>query len=94
MSRKLLLHRVVDCLSDDLAVADQVGVCPIPYPDVLVLVGSLQESLAKVSSSRLETGIYMRRKGIQPFACSAKRGARGAQSGLGAIPGPLIAEVP
>jgi hypothetical protein len=37
-----------------------------------------QENLAKVSSSRLETGIYMRRKGIQPFACSAKLGARGA----------------
>jgi hypothetical protein len=84
-----LLRRVVDCLSDDLAVLDHVGVGPIPYPDVVVLVGPLQESLAKVTSSRLETGIYMRRKGIQPFACSAKRGARGAQSGSGAITGPL-----
>src|SRR5215203_6388650 len=39
-----LLHRVVDRLSHDLAVLDQVGVGPIPYPDVLVLVGPLQES--------------------------------------------------
>src|SRR5215203_3508760 len=38
-----LLHRVVDRLSDDLAVLDQVGVGPIPYPDVLVLVGPLQK---------------------------------------------------
>src|SRR5215211_6996909 len=38
-----LLHRVVDRLSDDLAVLDQVRVGPIPYPDVLVLVGPLQE---------------------------------------------------
>src|SRR5215204_4908340 len=28
-----LLHRVVDRLSDDLAVLDQVGVSPISYPD-------------------------------------------------------------
>jgi hypothetical protein len=47
-----LLHRVVDRLSHDLSVLDQVGVGPMPYPDVVVLVGSLQESLAKVSSSR------------------------------------------
>src|SRR5215211_744661 len=39
-----LLHRVVDRLSHDLAVLDQVGVGPIPYPDVVVLVGPLQES--------------------------------------------------
>src|SRR5829696_8308180 len=39
-----LLHRVVDRLSHDLAVLDQVGVGPIPYPDVLVLVGPFQES--------------------------------------------------
>src|SRR5215203_1545324 len=39
-----LLHRVVDRLSDDLAVLDQVGVSPISYPDVVVLVGPLQES--------------------------------------------------
>src|SRR5215211_1891895 len=38
-----LLHRVVDRLSHDLAVLDQVGVGPIPYPDVVVLVGPLQE---------------------------------------------------
>src|SRR5215208_3466978 len=38
-----LLHRVVDRLSDDLAVLDQVRVGPIPYPDVFVLVGPLQE---------------------------------------------------
>src|SRR5919112_4019860 len=38
-----LLHRVVDRLSHDLAVLDQVGVGPIPYPNVLVLVGPLQE---------------------------------------------------
>src|SRR5215218_7935104 len=39
-----LLHRVVDRLSHDLAVLDQIGVGPIPYPDVLALVGPLQES--------------------------------------------------
>src|SRR5215203_267842 len=39
-----LLHRVVDRLSDDLAVLDQVRVGPIPYPDVVVLVGPFQES--------------------------------------------------
>src|SRR5829696_9741211 len=39
-----LLHRVVDRLSHDLALLDQIGVGPIPYPDVLVLVGPLQES--------------------------------------------------
>src|SRR5215213_7067279 len=39
-----LLHRVVDRLSDDLASLDQVGVGPIPYPDVVVLVGPFQES--------------------------------------------------
>src|SRR5215212_4604306 len=38
------LHRVVDRLSHDLASLDQVGVGPIPYPDVIVLVGPLQES--------------------------------------------------
>src|SRR5215208_4687064 len=38
-----LLHRVVDRLSHDLAVLDQVGVSPIPYPDVVVLVDPLQE---------------------------------------------------
>jgi hypothetical protein len=89
-------------LSDDLAVLDQAGVGPISYPDVVVLVGPLQESLAKVSSSRCPplgskpayTCIYMRRKGIQPFACSAEHGACGAQSGSGAITGPLIAELP
>src|SRR5215212_5503953 len=39
-----LLHRVVDRLSHDLAFLDQVGIGPIPYPDVVVLVGPLQES--------------------------------------------------
>src|SRR4051795_7552266 len=38
-----LLHCVVDRLSDDLAVLDQVGVGSVPYPDVLVFVGPLQE---------------------------------------------------
>src|SRR5829696_2113265 len=39
-----LLDRVVDCLSDDLAVLDQVGVSAVPHPDVVVLIGPLQES--------------------------------------------------
>src|SRR5215207_25919 len=39
-----LLHRVVDRLSDDLAVLDQVRVYPVSYHDFAVLVGPLQES--------------------------------------------------
>src|SRR3712207_9190515 len=39
----LLLHRVVDRLSDDLAVLYQVGVGAVPYPRPSVLVGPLQE---------------------------------------------------
>src|SRR3712207_201221 len=58
-----LLHRVVDRLSDDLAVLDEVGVGAAPHHDTGVLVGPLRGRHPSFDS---------------PVVCRRRRGVRAA----------------